>query len=41
MLDEKAFERAWATGQAMTRDQAVEYALERATTVPCSTIDDE
>jgi len=26
-LDEAAFSRAWAEGQAMTMEQAIEYAL--------------
>jgi hypothetical protein len=31
-LDEEAFEAAWAEGRAMTLEQAVEYALDHATT---------
>ena len=27
-LDEASFEQAWAEGQALTREQAVAYALE-------------
>jgi hypothetical protein len=30
-LGEEAFAQAWAAGQALTLDQAVEYALERRT----------
>jgi DNA-binding NarL/FixJ family response regulator len=29
-LDEKAFEVAWAEGLAMTREQTIEYALDRS-----------
>jgi hypothetical protein len=33
-LDEASWTRAWAEGQAMSREQAVEYALERGEAPP-------
>jgi non-specific serine/threonine protein kinase len=40
LLDEEAFEAAWAEGRAMSLEQAIEYALDRSTT-PEETADPE